>query len=133
MPSDPTLATYEQSAWSISKSIYDTYNGGQVADTSVGWPASLVETTNGTVDFPSGTAAATIPSDEIVKYQVSTDGKSFAVFVSGGPRNEIAVYDSESNELTWLCDTGAPTTCPTGGLDPDDGSSDGGATTSSNS
>ena len=35
-------------------------------------------------------------------------GKYFDVYVSGGAKNEVAIYDSEANELSWLCDTGPP-------------------------
>jgi hypothetical protein len=131
MPQAPTFSTdaaltqYEQSASQIATAIYATYNGGQVSTTTPQWPSSLSELSNGTVTFPSGTAAATIPTDEIVKYTVSSDGKYFDVYVSGGPKNEIAIYDSEANELTWLCDTGAASTCPTGGISPSSGSGSG--------
>jgi hypothetical protein len=122
---DAALTTYEQSAFRIAESIYGTYNGGQVVDPNPQWPSSLQELSNGTVTFPSGTAAASLPTDEVLKYELSSDGKYFDVAVSGGDRKEIAIYDSEANEFTWMCDTGAAAACPPGGISPDssDGSS----------
>jgi hypothetical protein len=111
----------------IATAIYNTYDGGQVGQ-ALEWPERLSETTDGTVTFPSGTAATTVPSDQIVSYDVSTDGKYFDVGVSGGARNEIAIYDSQSNTYTWMCASGAPTSCPAGGVSP--GSGDDGTTTS---
>ena len=118
---DPTLTQYEASASQLAHSIYTTYNGGQVSATGGVqplWPANLSESTNGVVMFPSGTAAASIPSDEVVRYVLSNDGKTFDIGITGGTRKEVAIYDSEANEFTWVCDTGAPSNCPAGGLDP---------------
>jgi hypothetical protein len=118
---DATLTQYEVSAGQLATSIYATYNGGQVSSSGGlpgQWPASLMESTGGVVLFPSGTAAATIPNDQVIKYVISSDGKYFDVAVTGGNRQEVAIYDSEENVFTWVCDTGASATCPTGGLDP---------------
>ncbi len=117
---DATLTRYEASAGQLATSIYATYNGGQVSTGAVPaqWPGALMESTDGVVSFPSGTAAATLPNDEVVKYVLSSDGKYFVVAVTGGTHQEVAIYDSQDNVFTWVCDTGAPATCPSGGLDP---------------
>jgi hypothetical protein len=83
---------------------------------------------SGAVTFPTGSAAATIPTDEAVKYVRSSDGTEFVVAVTGGDHQEVAIYDSQANKFTWVCDTGAPSSCPAGGLDPNST-----GTTSSNS
>jgi hypothetical protein len=59
---------------------------------------------------------------------VSSDGKYFDDFVSGGQHTEVASYDSETDEFTWVCDAGAPASCPASGYDLD---STGGATSNS--
>jgi hypothetical protein len=128
MPAPPTFAgdsaltTYEASARNIATSLYASYNGGVIGTPGAQWPATLTENADGTVSFPSGTVAAQIPADQDVKYEVSSDGKYFDVAVSAGNHQELAIYDSENNVFTWMCDTGAPASCPAGGVSPDSGS-----------
>jgi len=126
IPVAPTFATdsvltgYEATTWVVVSSIYTASNNHR-ASTGAGalpWPTSLSEDATGKVVFDSGTTAAGVPSDEDVKYELSSDGDHFAVAVSGGDDQEVALYDSESNTFTWICDTGAPADCPAGGLDP---------------
>jgi hypothetical protein len=126
---DLNLTTYEQSAAVIAQSIDTDYNGGYAASAAPNWPAALNETNDGQVTFPSGAVAATLPGGEVVKYVVSSDGKYFDLSVSGGDYSEVAVYDSQSNTFTWACETGAPGTCPAGGIPPSSGGSSTGANT----
>lgn len=113
---DPKLSAYEQSAASISKSIYNTFNGGEVATQSSHWPTTLGETADGTVLFPSGTAAAIIPSGELVTYGLTPDRLGFQVEVSARTESDIAAYNSETNQFTWVCGNEAASKCPPGGV-----------------
>ena len=115
---DSQLSSYEDSASSIAMGIYESYSGGQVVAANMNWPTGLQVDPQGKVMLPDGTTAAIIPAGGVANVVVSSDGKYFAVFVSGGPKTETAIYDSESNSYKWVCSTGAPATCPAGGLDP---------------
>jgi hypothetical protein len=121
---DSTLTEYERTASSVVSGIYLADNKGW-ASTSTGvlpWPTSL-SGDSGKVVSADGGFVAFLPSADDVKYVLSSDGKHFVVAVSGGTHQEVALYDSESNTFTWVCDTGAPATCPAGGLDPNSSSS----------
>jgi hypothetical protein len=120
---DSQLTSYEKSASSIAMGVYAEYSSGQVVVGDMKWPTSLQVDAQGTVVLPDGATAAIIPAGQVANVLVSKDGKYFAVFVSGGPKTEMAVYDSESNSFKWVCDTGAPASCPAGGLDPNSGES----------
>ena len=115
---DTQLSSYENSASSIAMGVYGSYSSGQVVAADMNWPTSLQVDAQGKVMLPDGSTAAIIPAGQVANVVVSSDGKYFAVFVSGGPKTEAAIYDSESNSYKWVCDTGAPASCPAGGLDP---------------
>jgi hypothetical protein len=119
---DQTLSVYELSASAVAASIYERYSVS-TSPTSPNWPSSVSLATDGIVTFPSGPTTVSIAADDVLKYVVSPDGKYFDLSVSGGNLSEIAIYDSESNEFTWVCEKGAPATCPAGGIQPDSGSS----------
>jgi hypothetical protein len=120
-PTDAALTSYEASAGAVAEGVYGGYSDGHVVATDMNWPTTLQQGPDGSVTLPNGTIAAKIPAGQVVKILVSKDGKYFGVFVSGGPENEIAVYNSETNKFNWVCDTGAPATCPAGGLSADSG------------
>ena len=126
--SDSQLTTYETSVSWIASAVYQDYSSGQVVAANMNWPKSIEVNADGKVLLPDGGTAAVIPAGEVVKIVVSDDGKYFVVFVSGGPKNQTAIYDSKSNSYTWVCATGAPASCPAGGVDPNLG-----GTSSSNS
>jgi Protein of unknown function (DUF2510) len=113
---DPALSSYEASVAEVAKGVYGGYSSGNVVAADMNWPTTVQESPDGTVTLPNGTTAAKLPADQVVKIVVSTDGKYFGLFVAGGTDKEIAVYNSETNKFSWVCDTGAPTTCPAGGI-----------------
>jgi hypothetical protein len=119
---DAALTQYEATAAMMATSVYASYNGGQITTPNPQWPASVTESAQGTLLFPSGTSAGSIPSDEVIKYEVTSDGRGFDIAVSGGARDEVAIYDSELNTFTWTCDS-SDAACPPGGISSDPDSS----------
>jgi hypothetical protein len=119
--SDSQLTTYETSVGWIASAVYQDYSSGQVVAANMNWPKGIQVNADGKVLLPDGGTAAVIPAGEVVNIVVSDDGKYFVLFVSGGPKNETAIYDSKSNSYTWVCGAGAPASCPAGGVDPNVG------------
>jgi hypothetical protein len=123
--SDSQLTTYETSVSWITSGVYEEYSSGQVVAADMNWPTSVQVGADGKVLLPDGGTAAVIPAGEVANIVVSDDRKYFVVFVSGGPKNETAIYDSKSNSYTWVCAAGAPSSCPAGGVDPNVGGTSG--------
>ena len=118
--SEPNLTRYEQSAENVSMSIIDTYSDGHYSHGNpvapAGWPTSLSQNSSGQVVFPNGQLAMTIPSDEIVKYFLTSGGASFIVEVYGRSDPNAALYSLSANNFSWICAKDAGSTCPAGGL-----------------
>ena len=115
---DANLTAYEKTAAAVALSVDQFANGGMAYSPNPSWPAALTLGPGNAVLLPSGTSSATLPDGQALKYELSGDKQNFAVFVSGGNDKEIAIYDSSTNSFTWVCDTGAPASCPAGGLPP---------------
>jgi hypothetical protein len=130
VPAPPTFATdaqlteYEQTAATVAHDIDEFGNGGMAYSPDPSWPATVTVAADGTIVFPSGTSPGMLPAGEVMTYELSGDKQNFAIAVSGGARNEAALYDSESNSFTWTCATG-DTSCPPGGIADDPGASSG--------
>jgi hypothetical protein len=120
---DTSLTRYEAEASQIAQSLDLSY-GARVATDVAHFPSAL-SAAGGSIVMPNGQPAAALPADEAVKYNASSDGAYFDVYVTGGDKTEIAVYDSKSNTFNWVCDTGAPASCPAGGIDPTSGDTTG--------
>jgi hypothetical protein len=116
---DAALSQYETTASQIAQDIDLQYGPHSAVDTP-SYPAALQNDTNGNPEFPSGDVSLT--AGEQYKYFASSDSKYYDVYVTGGDDTEIAVYDSQANEFTWVCDTGASASCPAGGLSPNQAS-----------
>jgi hypothetical protein len=126
---DTALSGYETTAYNVAHSVDEFANGGLTYAPNPSWPATLTLSGNA-IMFPSGTSFGDLPADQLMDYELSDDKSSFDVFISGGDKTQIAVYDSSSNSFSWICETGAPSYCPPGGVNP---GSDPGGTTTSNS
>jgi hypothetical protein len=112
---DAPLSQYENTASQIAQDIDLQYGPHSAVDTP-SYPVALQNDTNGNPEFPNNDVSLT--AGEQYKYFASKDGKSYDVYVTGGDDKEVAVYDSQANEFTWVCDTGASANCPVGGITP---------------
>ena len=119
---DALLTQYEQVAARISGGVLNQYAGGATRLASgQAWPSALTLSPNNTVLEPDGTAIGSVDPGEVLQYSVTSDGRGFDLFVSGGDKSEVAVYDSMTNSYTWTCPA-SDTTCPAGGTDPNSSS-----------